>query len=79
MRFGKKLAISSKKNLIVNLYSIIKYLKVEKKINTKESLQCFYNINTYTCNIPVILIDSVFRKDVNYYPKVLLEKCYIFW
>ena len=24
--------------------------------------------------IPVILIDSVYRKDKNYYPKVFLEK-----
>ena len=35
-------------------------------MNTKESLQCFY--------IRVILIDSVYRKDKNYYPKVFLEK-----
>ena len=32
----------------------------------KESFQCFY--------IPVILIDSVNRKDGNYSPKVFLEK-----
>ena len=43
-----------------------KYIKRENKINTKESLQCFY--------IPVMLIDSVYRKDENYYPKVFLEK-----
>ena len=34
--------------------------------NTKESFQCFY--------ILVILFDSVYRKDGNYYPKVFLEK-----
>ena len=36
-------------------------------MNTKESFQCFY--------IRVILIDSVYRKDKNYYPNVFLEKC----
>ena len=39
-----------------------KYIKRENKINTNESLQCFY--------IPVMLIDSVYRKGENYYPKV---------
>ena len=43
-----------------------KYLKAEKRFNTKESFQCFY--------IPVILFDSVYRKDRKYYPKVFLEK-----
>ena len=32
MKFGKTLAMSLKKNLIVNLYIIKKYLKAEKKI-----------------------------------------------
>ena len=40
--------------------------KAEKKFSTKESFQCLF--------IPVILIDSVYRKDENYYPKVFLEK-----
>ena len=60
MKFQKNLVISSKKinsNLVYNK----KYLK----INTKESFQCFY--------APVILIDSIYRKDENYYLKVLLE------
>ena len=39
-----------------------KYLKAEKRFNSKESFQCFY--------IPVILFDSVYKKDRNYYPKV---------
>ena len=43
-----------------------KYLKAERKFNTKESFQCFYML--------VILIDSVYRKDENYYPQVFLEK-----
>ena len=45
-----------------------KYIKAENKINTKEGIQCFY--------IPVTLIDSVYRKDENYYPKEVLEKYY---
>ena len=43
-----------------------KYLKAEKKFDTKESFQCLY--------IPVILIDLFYRKDENYYLKVFLEK-----
>ena len=44
-----------------------KYLKAEK-INTKGGFQCLY--------APRILIDSIYRKDENYYPKVFLEKYY---
>ena len=43
-----------------------KYLKAERRFNTKESFQVFY--------IPVILFDSVYRKDENFYPKRILEK-----
>ena len=43
-----------------------KYLKVEKRLNTKESFWFFY--------IPVVLFDSVYRKDGSYYPKVFLGK-----
>ena len=45
-----------------------KYLKAEKKITTKGGVQCLYS--------PVILIDSIYRKDENYYPKVFSEKYY---
>ena len=50
-----------------------KYLKAERRFNTKESFQGFY--------IPVILFDSVYRKDENFYPKRILEKYIhnIFW
>ena len=49
------------------------YLEAGKRFNTKESFQCFY--------IPVILFDSVYRKDGNYYSKAFLEKFIInlFW
>ena len=39
-----------------------KYLKAKKKRNRKEGFQCLY--------APVILIDSIYRKDENYYSKV---------
>ena len=42
-----------------------KYLKTGKKIG----FQCLF--------AQVILIDSVYRKDGNYYPKGLLEKSYV--
>ena len=45
-----------------------KYLKAETRFNTNKTFHCFY--------IPEILLDSVYRKDGNYYPKVVLEKIY---
>ena len=47
-----------------------KYLKAEKRFNAKESFQCFY--------VPVILFDSVYRKDRNYYLEVFLKKVKIY-
>ena len=44
-----------------------KYLKSEKNKH-KVRFQCLY--------ASVILIDSIYRKDENYYPNVLLEKYY---
>ena len=41
-----------------------RYLKAEKKVNTKGGSQCFY--------APVILIDSIYSKNENCYPKVFL-------
>ena len=60
-----KLAMLSKKNLMVNLY-IIKISNSWKKINTKEGFQ-------YVC-VPVILIDLVYRKNKNFCSQVFLEK-----
>ena len=50
-----------------------KYIKAEKKANTKESFQYFYILVTF--------IDSVYIKDENYYPKLFLEKFIdnLFW
>ena len=67
MEFGKQLAIPSKKNLIVKLY-IVKNTWKWKKHQPKEGVHCIYT--------SVILIDSVYRKDKNCYPQVILEKYY---
>ena len=47
--------------------------KTEKRFHTKENCQCFY--------ILVILFESVYTKDGNYYSKVFLEKFIhnLFW
>ena len=50
-----------------------KYLITKKTFNTKESFQSFYR---KVIPVPVILIDSLYRKDESYYPKVFLEKEY---
>ena len=44
-----------------------KYLQTEKT-HTKASFQCLF--------ASIILIDSIYRKDQNYYPEVFLEKYY---
>ena len=66
----EKISNSTKNELLANLY-IKKYLKTEiksyeRKINTKEGYQCI-------C-ISVILIDSVYRKDKNFFAQLFLEK-----
>ena len=48
--------------IIKKINSNLVYNKKYLKINTKESFQCFY--------APVILIDSIYRKDENHSPKV---------
>ena len=40
-----------------------KYLKGEGKANSKEGFQCFYSSNISIISIPVIVIDSVYRKN----------------
>ena len=51
-----------------------KYLIAKKIFSTKESFQSFYR---NVIRVPVILTDSVYRKDENYYPKVLFKKIFI--
>ena len=41
----------------------------------KDNFQCFYEKEI---PVQVILIDSVYRKDKIYYPKVFLEKYFVF-
>ena len=41
------------------------------KAETKGDFQCFY--------MPVILIDSIYRKSKNYSPAVFIEKYYFYW
>ena len=43
-----------------------RYLNAEKKKNTKGGFQCLYG--------PMILIDSIYGKDENYYPEVFFKK-----
>ena len=69
--FGK-LTIQQKKQTISIVKNIVKkFLIAKKTFNTKESFQCFYR---KVIPLPEILIDAVYRKDENYYPKVFLEK-----
>ena len=57
------------KKINIELVYNKKYLKAEKTFNT--NFHCFY--------IPVILFDSVSRKDGNYYSQHFLEKSKKFW
>ena len=76
IKFGKKSATLSKKNLIINLHTIksIERESYNGKINTifhdnkipKEGSQ-------YVCLL-VILTDLVYRKDKDYYPQMFLEE-----
>ena len=67
--FDKYMTISEKVSYIIiektnsELIYNKKYLKVNKRFNTKENFQCFY--------IPVILFDSVYGKD-----ETIIEKCF---
>ena len=72
MTIWEKVNNTIKNNNSEFIYNKI-YLKAEKIVNKKESLQCLY--------IAVILFDSVYKKRENYYPKKFLEKFIhnIFW
>ena len=52
--------------ILEKVRNIIKNWQQEKKINTKEGFQCLY--------ATVFLIDSIYEKDKNFYPRVCLEK-----
>ena len=53
-----------------------KYLIAKKTFSTKESSQCFYRT---VIPAQVILIDLVYRKDENFYPKVFLKNVIHFY
>ena len=60
------------RNIIKNKFNselyIVKTIKKLEKNTHTGGFQCLY--------APVILIDSIYRKDENYYPKVFLVKYY---
>ena len=74
--FDKYIEIWQKvKNTIKKINSQLiytkKYLIAKETFNTKESFQCYYR---EVIPVPVILNDSVYGKDENYYPKVFFLK-----
>ena len=73
-KFQKKLIISSKTNLIVNLYIVKKCVKAEKKQQNKTKKHTHTKGGFQCLSAPIIQIDSIYRKDENYYFKKLLEK-----
>ena len=72
-KFFDKYKIIWKKvgNIIKQINSELIYNKekAKKRFNRKKNFQCFY--------IPVILFDSVYRKDRNYNVKVFLKNLFI--
>ena len=60
--FDKYITIFEKASDLTKKINSKKYLKPEKRFNTKESFHCFY--------IPVILFESVYKKYGYYYLKV---------
>ena len=62
MTIWEKVSNIIKTNFNSELIYNKKYIKAEERFNTKKSFHCFY--------IPLILFDSVYRKDENCYPKV---------
>ena len=82
MKFRKKSATLSKKNMIMNN----KHLNNENYLKTKrKSYNTNINTNFHNNKLPeersqciclsVTLTDSVFRTDETYYPQVFLEEC----
>ena len=78
MKFGKKLELLLKKNLIANLYKM-KKLKVKiksynGKINTNFHINKIQKKGSRFICLSVILINSFFRAGKTYYPQVFLEE-----
>ena len=62
--FQKKVCNIIKPKFNSELIYSKKDLKAEKKLNPERGFQCLYAL--------IILIDSIYRKDENYYHKVFL-------
>ena len=80
IKFGKRSAIASKKNLTVNLYIIKKYLKpkiksYKGKINANVQNNKILEEGSQCICLLVILIYLVYRRDQSYYPQVFLGEC----
>ena len=66
-----------KKNLIVSLYAMKNNQKLKKKSYEGKVNKNLYNDKMPKCHctyLSVVLIDSVFKMDKNYFLQVLLEK-----
>ena len=68
MKTFEKVSNIIKNKFNSKLISSQNYLKAENK-NTKGGFQYWF--------APIMLIDSVHRKDQNYYPKASFKKCFI--
>ena len=68
MVFQKKVGNIIKPKFNSELIYSKKDLKAGKKLNPEGGFQCLYAL--------IILIDSIYRKDKNYYHKVFLQKYY---
>ena len=66
MTIWEKVSNIRKKKFNSELMYNKKVSKIWKRFITRKSFPYFY--------IPVILLDSIYRKDENYYPKVFLEE-----
>ena len=65
MTIWGKVSNEIKTNFNIELIYNKFYQKFKKRFNTEKSFQCLYTL--------VILIDSIYRKNENYYPKVFLD------
>ena len=72
--FGMYMEIWEKGNNIIKKLTVNLY-KVKKYLIAKKTFECCYRIGI---QVPVILIDSVYKKDENYYPKVFLKEYHSF-
>ena len=77
MKSGKRLKMFSKRNLTASQFIIEKYIKTEIKSYNGKNTTYFHNNKVRKESSECIyFLDSVKRKDENYYhPQVFLEEC----